>query len=107
MGVRPSESGVSWLGVLSTTSLILQRWLAIGDLEERKNPYVLYSASNLGSIGGLLAYPILVEPLLTLRAQQRHHQQTAAVELAHVGLVIVRRLDRHGLVEHPRVMRRG
>lgn len=56
--------------VLSTTSLILQRWLAIGDLEERKNPYVLYSASNLGSIGGLLAYPILVEPLLTLRAQE-------------------------------------
>src|SRR5262249_32593679 len=29
----------------------------------------LYAASNLGSLGGLLAYPVLVEPLLRLRTE--------------------------------------
>ena len=32
----------------------------------RKNPYVLYAASNLGSLLALLAYPAVVEPLLSL-----------------------------------------
>ena len=49
---------------LSTTSLVLQRWLAESSLEERRNPYVLYGASNLGSMLALLTYPLIVEPLL-------------------------------------------
>jgi SAM-dependent methyltransferase len=59
------------LFALSTTSLVLQRWLAQSDLPEARNPYVLYSASNLGSVLGLLSYPALVEPLLGLEAQGR------------------------------------
>lgn len=55
--------------VLSTTSLVLQRWLAESNLPDRDNPYVLYAASNLGSMLGLLAYPVIVEPLLDLRWQ--------------------------------------
>ena len=39
------------------------RWRARGD------PYPLYAASNLGSFAGLLSYPLLVEPLLTLEQQ--------------------------------------
>ena len=35
--------------VLSTTSVILQSWLADSDLAERDNPYTLYALSNLGS----------------------------------------------------------
>ncbi|MBM4144007.1 MAG: hypothetical protein FJ225_10520 [Lentisphaerae bacterium] len=54
---------------LSTTSLVLQRWLAVSDLPQARNPYVLYSASNLGSMLALLTYPLIVEPLLDLRAQ--------------------------------------
>ena len=54
---------------LSTTSLVLQEWLATSSLSERKNPYVLYSASNLGSMLALLSYPVLVEPFLDLRQQ--------------------------------------
>ena len=35
-----------------------------------REPYVLYAASNLGSLLALLAYPLLVEPALTLHAQR-------------------------------------
>lgn len=51
--------------VLSTTGPLLQRWFARGGT----SPYRLYSVSNLGSMLGLLAYPFLVEPALSLRAQ--------------------------------------
>lgn len=55
--------------VLSTTSLVLQRWWAASSLPGRDNPYVLYSASNLGSMLGLLTYPVVIEPLLKLENQ--------------------------------------
>jgi spermidine synthase len=55
--------------VLSMTSLVLQRWLMISPIRERSNPYVLYSASNAGSVLSLLVYPILIEPLFSLRTQ--------------------------------------
>lgn len=55
--------------VLSTTSLVMQRWFAESDAPGRENPYVLYAASNLGSMLGLLAYPVAIEPLLDLRWQ--------------------------------------
>lgn len=55
--------------VLSTTSLILQRWLSLSPLEERSNPYLLYAASNAGSLLGLLSYPLMVEPLMDFKAQ--------------------------------------
>jgi hypothetical protein len=56
---------------LSMTSLILQRWLMISPLKARSNPYVLYSASNAGSVLALLVYPSLIEPFLGLEAQAR------------------------------------
>ena len=34
-----------------------------------QDPYFLYAASNLGSLAGLLAYPILIEPVWTLPQQ--------------------------------------
>lgn len=45
---------------ISAQAPLLQRWLAIGG----GNPYPLYVASNLGSFCGLLAYPLLLEPLV-------------------------------------------
>lgn len=63
-----------WIGVpfvlLSTTGVIAQRWLAESRLPERDNPYQLYAASNAGSFVALLAYPILIEPLLGLSNQR-------------------------------------
>lgn len=61
-------AGVPFL-VLSMTSLLLQRWLMISSLPQRENPYVLYAASNAGSVSALLAYPIVIEPLSTLAQQ--------------------------------------
>jgi SAM-dependent methyltransferase len=52
--------------VVAAQAPLLQRWFAIAD---GSDPYPLYAASNLGSFAGLIAYPLLVEPLLTLRAQ--------------------------------------
>src|SRR5438105_5098107 len=45
---------------------LLQRWFAVGKFG---NPYFLYSASNVGSFAGLLAYPLAMEPWLTLQEQ--------------------------------------
>lgn len=60
--------GIPFIG-LATVSLVLQRWFDLLDTADRPSPYVLYSASNLGSVVGLLSYPLLIEPLLGLRAQ--------------------------------------
>jgi SAM-dependent methyltransferase len=56
--------------VLSTTSPLLQRWFAASGHPAARDPYFLYAASNAGSLLGLLAYPLLIEPELTL-AQQK------------------------------------
>ncbi|HEX4180827.1 MAG TPA: fused MFS/spermidine synthase [Caulobacteraceae bacterium] len=56
---------------LSATAPLLQAWYArlrAGE-PDAENPYVLYVASNLGSLLALLAYPVLAEPLLRLRTQ--------------------------------------
>jgi SAM-dependent methyltransferase len=57
--------------VLSATAPLVQAWYArtFGEGEGHE-PYVLYAASNLGSLLALLAYPLVVEPSLTLHAQR-------------------------------------
>jgi hypothetical protein len=56
--------------VVATTGPLLQRWFSWGDHRRSEDPYFLFAASNLGSFGGLLAYPLLIEPHLTLAAQR-------------------------------------
>jgi hypothetical protein len=53
--------------LLSSTSPLLSYWFARNFPES--SPYRLYALSNLGSMLGLLSYPTLVEPNLTIRAQ--------------------------------------
>lgn len=57
--------------VTSMMSPLLSHWFAATGHPSAHNPYVLYAASNLGSILGLVAYPFLVEPTLGLQAQGR------------------------------------
>jgi len=57
--------------VVSTTAPLLQRWLAATDHRAAGDPYFLYRASNLGSVLGLLGYPLLVEPSMRLAEQGR------------------------------------
>lgn len=56
--------------VLSTTSPLLQKWFTATGHPSAKDPYFLYAASNAGSLLGLVGYPLLIEPRLTLADQQ-------------------------------------
>ncbi|WP_447764926.1 spermidine synthase [Sphingopyxis panaciterrae] len=53
--------------VVSAQAPLMQRWFAADT--RAGDPYYLYAASNLGSFGGLISYPALVEPNLPLAAQ--------------------------------------
>lgn len=46
---------------------LMQRWFGLAG--NQGEPYALYAASNLGSFGGLIAYPLLVEPNMPIKAQ--------------------------------------
>ena len=52
---------------VSAQAPLMQRWNALD--AGTGEPWALYAASNLGSFGGLIAYPLLVEPWLPLRQQ--------------------------------------
>jgi spermidine synthase len=54
---------------LSATSPLLQAWFARTTPRGPADAYGLFAISNIGSIVALLAYPWLIEPNLTLRAQ--------------------------------------
>lgn len=53
--------------LVSAQAPLMQRWYAADPAAGE--PWALYAASNLGSFSGLIAYPLLAEPLLTLKAQ--------------------------------------
>ncbi|MEM9479433.1 MAG: fused MFS/spermidine synthase [Verrucomicrobiota bacterium] len=53
--------------VISASGPLLQHWF--GTVAEGKSPYRLYAISNIGSLLGLLTYPVLFEPNLRLAEQ--------------------------------------
>jgi SAM-dependent methyltransferase len=55
---------------ISAQTPLMQLWYSME--ASRGEPWALYAASNLGSFAGLLSYPLLIEPLLSL------HQQSLA-----------------------------
>ena len=55
--------------VVSTSAPLLQRWFSHSGHPAASDPYFLYSASNAGSLLALLAYPLVIEPKLTLGQQ--------------------------------------
>ncbi|MDX1539495.1 fused MFS/spermidine synthase [Arsukibacterium sp.] len=56
--------------LLSATGPLLQHWFA--SRFPLRSPYRLYALSNLGSLGGLLAYPFVVDPLFSLNEQRQY-----------------------------------
>jgi len=54
---------------LSASAPLLQHWFTRTAHPHARDPYFLYAASNVGSLGALLAFPIAVEPMLGLRVQ--------------------------------------
>ncbi len=54
--------------LVAATAPLLQSWAARAGM---RDPYVLYAASNLGSVAALLLYPFALEPALGLAVQGR------------------------------------
>jgi len=63
-----SSIGVPFFA-LSAAAPLLQKWFSETEHPAARDPYFIYAASNLGSLVGLLAYPLVFEPNLTLRQQ--------------------------------------
>lgn len=66
LGLLLFTIGLPYL-VLSATGPLLQSWYA--RCFPGASPYRLYALSNLGSLAGLLSYPFVLEPLLTVAHQ--------------------------------------
>jgi len=62
-----SSVGVPFVA-LSACAPLLQDWYSKSGCTE-PSPYFLYAVSNAGSFAGLLGYPLVVEPCLTLKEQ--------------------------------------
>ena len=70
LGTLAGALGLAFVAAASLTPLV-QAWLArAGAGAASADPYFLYSASNAGSAGALLAYPFLLEPFLALSRQE-------------------------------------
>ncbi|MFB0611863.1 fused MFS/spermidine synthase [Aurantiacibacter poecillastricola] len=76
---------------ISAQAPLIQRWFAAHP--HAGNPYPLYAASNLGSFAGLLTYPLLAEPLLTLGSQSRAWAVGYGVLVLLVALAVYSRRD--------------
>ncbi len=98
LGVMTVSIGLPFL-VVSTTAPILQHWFSRTDHPDAADPYFLYQASNLGSMAGLIAYPLLLEPWFGLRAQGMVWSAGYVLFgglLAACGLALKRRGRTHG-----------
>lgn len=69
--------------VVSAGAPLIQRWFADTGDKHAHDPYFLYSASNLGSMVALIAYPVLIEPRLRLS------QQAALWAGGYVALIVM------------------
>ena len=54
---------------LAANNPMLQAWFVRTGHPDGPDPYFLYASSNIGSFLALLSYPVLLEPLLSLRTQ--------------------------------------
>ena len=84
---------------LSANAPLLQLWFGRSGHRRSADPYFLYGASNAGSLVALLAYPVLIEPLLRCHVQSHAwNWGFLALVLAVVGcgLVLLAR-ERQGL----------
>jgi hypothetical protein len=55
--------------IMSANAPMMQSWFSRSLHKDAADPYFLYAASNLGSMFALLAYPLIIEPLIGLNSQ--------------------------------------
>lgn len=88
---------------VSAQAPLVQRWFSAAS--GGRDPYALYAASNLGSFAGLLAYPLLVEPMLPISGQRWLWSGGYLLLVALVLLCAVRLpqggAERHSRTDHP------
>ena len=60
--------GLPYLATASTGPLV-QAWIVRRSGAAEASPYRLYALSNVASLGALLVYPAMIEPLMSRRAQ--------------------------------------
>lgn len=113
LGAPDSEHPALWLvGVLtlsvgapfaaaSATAPLLQHWYARTGRADAHDPYYLYAASNLGSFGGLLAYPVLIEPLLGAQAQSTAWTAGYVLVAALIIAAAAMAIASHGMTPKP------
>jgi protein-L-isoaspartate O-methyltransferase len=91
LGTLATAVGLPFV-VLSTASPLLQRWLASIEHDHAADPYFLYAGSNAGSLVGLLAFPLVLEPLMPLGRQAQlwalGYLGFVALALASAGVVL-------------------
>ncbi|HET7796528.1 MAG TPA: hypothetical protein VFK72_01485, partial [Nevskia sp.] len=80
-GEPPTSGYAFWLLALFVVSIglpffalaannpMLQAWFVRSGHPAGPDPYFLYASSNIGSFLALLSYPVLLEPMFTLRTQ--------------------------------------
>ena len=85
--------------LLSAQAPLLQSWFAASS--GRGNPYRLYVASNLGSFAGLLAYPLVIEPRLSLDGQSGAWSQGYLLLIAAVVAVALSCWNAPGARDRP------
>lgn len=70
IGVLALGVGLPFFAV-SANAPLLQAWFSRTGHPHAQDPYFLYGASNLGSLLALLAYPLVIEPMMGAAVQTR------------------------------------
>ncbi|RTL75235.1 MAG: class I SAM-dependent methyltransferase [Bradyrhizobiaceae bacterium] len=68
LGLFAASIGLPFFA-LAANNPMLQAWFVRTGHPQGLDPYFLYASSNIGSFLALLSYPVLLEPMLTLHAQ--------------------------------------
>ena len=105
LGVLAVSVGAPF-AMVTTASPMLQHWFSRTGHRAAGDPYFLYAAGNAGSLLALVAYPLLVDPRLTLDAQARLWTAGYAVFVA-LSLFCLLLLARHRGVEPARAAARA
>jgi SAM-dependent methyltransferase len=95
---------------VSAQAPLMQAWFARSPDPAAASPFFLYSASNAGSLLGLLAYPFLLEPFTSLPVQQTIWSVGYVLLLALMalgGFLILRMGDRPPAIAPDIVSARG
>ncbi|MFN2464647.1 MAG: spermidine synthase [Candidatus Dormibacteria bacterium] len=86
---------------LTTLSPLLQSWFVRAGHPHGDDPYFLYRASNLGSFGALIAYPVVVERFSGLGLQTRAWQAGYILLVAFIVVVGVLLWRSHATPDAP------